>query len=137
MATLKVFAPWLSFLQTIFQLFLTICCLSLHSGELNYSWFMQCIKINNGDLLNFHMCLCGHPQLLILIIVTLAINYLYSQFQNVAFMITKMQSYVPSTIVNQRTICWISIIIQLWMNLNRVNIWFQLGNQFQRKIDNF
>jgi hypothetical protein len=35
--------------------------------------------------------------------------------------------------VNQRTIHWMPIITQLWMNLNRVNIWFNLGNQFCKK----
>jgi hypothetical protein len=31
------------------------------------------------------------------------------------------------------TIHWMPIITQLWMNLNWVNMWFNLGNQFCRK----
>jgi hypothetical protein len=34
------------------------------------------------------------------------------------------------TSTHQRTIHWMPIITQLWMNLNWVNIWFHLGNQF-------
>jgi len=38
------------------------------------------------------------------------------------------------TSTHQHTIHWMPIITQLWMNLiNRVNIWFHLGNQFCRK----
>jgi len=31
------------------------------------------------------------------------------------------------------TIHWMPVSTQLWMNLNRVVIWFQLGNQFCKK----
>ncbi len=33
----------------------------------------------------------------------------------------------------QRTIHWMPVITQLWMNVNWVNIWFNLGNQFCKK----
>jgi hypothetical protein len=38
------------------------------------------------------------------------------------------------TSTHQRTIIhWMPTITQLWMNLNWVNIWFLLGNQFCSK----
>jgi hypothetical protein len=37
------------------------------------------------------------------------------------------------TNVNQPTIHWMPVITQLWMNLNRVTIYFHLGNQFYKK----
>jgi len=37
------------------------------------------------------------------------------------------------TRTHQCTINWMPVITQLWMNLNWVNIWFHLGNQFCKK----
>jgi hypothetical protein len=37
------------------------------------------------------------------------------------------------TSTHRCTIHWMAAITQLWMNLNWINIWFHLGNQFCRK----
>jgi hypothetical protein len=37
------------------------------------------------------------------------------------------------TSTHQCTIHWMLVIMQVWMNLNWVNIWFHLGNQFCKK----
>jgi hypothetical protein len=37
------------------------------------------------------------------------------------------------TRTHEHTIHWIPVMTQLWMNLNRVNIWFDLGNLFCKK----
>jgi hypothetical protein len=37
------------------------------------------------------------------------------------------------TSTHQCTIHWMLVIIQLWMNINWVNIWFHLGNPFCKK----
>ncbi len=39
----------------------------------------------------------------------------------------------PRTSTHQRTIRWIPVITQLWMDLIWVKIWFHLSNQFCRK----
>jgi hypothetical protein len=43
-------------------------------------------------------------------------------------------TWLQWTSTDQRTIHWMPIMTQqLWMNLNWVNIWFHLGNQFCSK----
>jgi hypothetical protein len=37
------------------------------------------------------------------------------------------------TSTHEPTIHWMTVITRLWMNLNRVNMWFHLGNQFCMK----
>jgi hypothetical protein len=37
------------------------------------------------------------------------------------------------TSTHETTIHWMTVITRLWMNLNRVNMWFHPGNQFGRK----
>jgi hypothetical protein len=37
------------------------------------------------------------------------------------------------TSTHQRTIHWMPVTTQLWINLNWVDVWFHLGNRFYRK----
>jgi hypothetical protein len=41
--------------------------------------------------------------------------------------------YTNTSLNHHCTIHWMRIVTQLWMNLNWVNIWFHLGNQFRNK----
>ncbi len=60
------------------------------------------------------------------------IELTYSNFQ--AYCLPS--SYLGATVNqdHQHTNHWMLVITQLWMNLNRVNTWFHLGNQFCRKL---